>query len=229
MSLATLERSFEQRLDQCWLSVMAADVLQMGTVTGWKTISRDVRAGAVVMAMGEFEALLKNCVEETHDAIESSGSSLKEVRAGVRMLHFDGRFTSAAGGGSSLDTTWETRLLLAETHTSDLAPRLPRRDGRGNLQPVGSQTPRPSTVSRLWLVYDLPGDPFPKIGWRKSLGELAEIRNDVAHARLPLAQAFAGKGLTADAIAQSILNLRDLGKHVAESFAIYTVGGGFLV
>lgn len=226
MSLNSYEADFEQRLDQCWLSVMVADVLQLGAPSGWKSVSRDVRAGAVVMAMGEFEALLKNSVEETHRIIEASGSPVMDLRHGVRMLHYDSRF--AAASGSSLDSVWGTRMTLSEAHECTDLPRLPRRDSRGYLQPLGSSTPKPAMLARLWLVYDLPGLPFPSLAWRKSLGEMAEVRNDVAHARMPIAQAFAGKARTADAVASCIMDLRDLGKHVVDSLITYTAGGGYL-
>lgn len=226
MSLVLYEQEFEQRLNQCWLSVMAADVLQLGNGTGWRTVSRDVRAGAVVMAVAEFEALLKDCVEETHSIIESSGVTIMDLRNEVRMLHHDTCFQAASG--SSLDSAWSARRLLAGAHQSRDSPRLPRRDPNGFIQPLGSQTPKPAMLTRLWSVYDLPGQPFPQLAWRKSLGELAELRNDVAHRRLALTQALAGKARTADAVAAYVLDLRDLGKHVAQSLGTYTLGGGYL-
>ncbi|MCO7239487.1 hypothetical protein [Aeromicrobium sp. CnD17-E] len=228
MGISSYEADFEQRLDQCWLSVMVADVLQFGGgASGWKSVSRDVRAGAVVMAIGEFEALLKHSVEDIHQTIEASGSVVKDLRHGVRMLHFDPRFSAAAG--SALDSVWSTRIELSEAHECIDPPRLPRRDHTGNLQPLGNRTPKPATLARLWLVYELPGVPFPNFAWRKSLGEMVEIRNDVAHGRMPIAQVFAGGARTVDAVATYVMHVRDLGKHVVDSLSSYTADRGYLL
>ncbi len=164
------------------------------------------------MAVAEFEALLKDCLEETHRVIESSGSTVTDLRSELRMLHYDTRFPAAAG--SSLDTAWSARKALADAHQSIDTPRLPRRDAHGFIQPLGSQTPKPAMLTRMWSVYNLSGQPFPKFAWRKSLAELAEIRNDVAHRRLSLSQAMGDKARTADAVSAYVLDLRDLGKHV---------------
>lgn len=227
MSFAVYEADFERRLDQCWLSVMVADVLQLGVSGGWKTVSRDVRAGAVVMAMAEFEGLTKECVEETNRVIESSGNSVMDLRGNLRMLHYEARFPAAAS--SSLDSVWSARKLLAGAHESLDSPALPRRNQHGFLQPLGSQTPKPVMLTRLWSVYDLPGQPFPHLSWRKSLGEIAEMRNDVAHRRLPLAEALTGRSKSADAIASHLLDLRDLGKHLVQTLLRYTNSMGYLV
>lgn len=225
MSFAALEAEFEQRLDQCWLSIVVADVAQLGAPHGWNTVSRDVRAGAAVFAIAEFEALLKDSIEELHAHIEQSGRTLAALCDGVRMLHFDGRFSAAAG--SRLDAAWTARREVGSSHQASVPPALPRRDSRGFLQPVGSMTPNPTAVMRIWLVYGLPGTPFPEFSWRRALGELADIRNDVAHRRAHLTLAMSGQNRTADAIAEYILHLRDLGKHVSHSLDLYAGQEGY--
>ncbi|WP_157514768.1 hypothetical protein [Nocardioides sp. J54] len=205
---------------------MVADVLQLGKVAGWKSVSRDVRAGAVVMAMAEFECLIKTCVEEVNSAIEQSGHAVGALRLGLRMLHLDSRFASASS--SSLEKVWESRLQVADAHNSGDVPALPRADSRGFIQPLGSSTPKPAMIARLWLVYELPGSPIPKLSWRRALGELAEIRNDVAHARLPLNLALNGPDRSADAVAAFVLELRDLGRHIVESVTAYVDGNSYL-
>lgn len=171
------------------------------------------------MAMAEFEWLVKTCVEEANNAIEQSGHVVGTLRHGLRMLHLDSRIASAAS--SSLDRAWGSRLLVADGHNSDDVPVLPRADPRGFIQPLGSSTPKPSMIARLWLVYELPGLPMPKLSWRRALGELAEIRNDIAHARLPLNQALNGSERSADAVAALVLDLRDLGRHIVDSMTVY--------
>ena len=167
MSLETIEAEFEERLDQCWLAMIVADVAQLGASHAWTTVSRDVRAAAAVFAMAEFEALVKESLEDLHGHIESSGHLLGDLRDGLRMLHLDRRITASAG--SSLDSAWSARTEIASAHTSTSVPQLPRRDSHGFLQPVGSQTMRPGTMIRAWRVYELPGAPFPSLSWQRSL------------------------------------------------------------
>lgn len=226
MTIADYEAAFEKRLDQCWFSVYVADVLQLNRALSWKNVSRDVRAGAAVMAMAEFEALISNCVELVHESVESSGCQVGDLRHGLRMLHYRHRF--AATTGSSMDSVWDARIELSRSHESSDRPALPRRDGRGYLEPVGSKTPRANTLNRIWQVYGLVGEPIPDLRWRSSLGEMAEIRNDVAHARLPISEAFNGRTRSADAVASHIANLRDLGIYFAETLISYTSAQSYL-
>src|SRR4051794_6350599 len=126
MAFVEIEAEFERRLGQCWLSVIVADVAQLGKLGGWTTLSRDVRASAAVLAMAEFEALLKDCVEELHAAIEQSGLLVGELKGGIRFLHLDRRLTAAVD--SNLDPAWNARLELARSHLLQDTPSLPRRD-----------------------------------------------------------------------------------------------------
>jgi hypothetical protein len=220
-----IESEFVHRLDRCWLSVMVADVAQLSTSTGWPTISRDVRAGAVVMAMAEFEALLKDSVEALNRSVEASGVLVGDLRDGLRFLHMESQVSSAAS--SSLERSWASRLDLARSVHSPERPALPRRTSRGFLQPLGQETPKPSTLARLWTVYELPGAPFLKFRWRSALGELGEIRNDVAHRRELLKISMSGRSRTADKVAEHILDLRELGNHVVRSIDSYVANGGY--
>jgi hypothetical protein len=226
MTFTAIEHEFERRLDQCWLSVVVADVVQLGRPSGWVTVSRDVRASAAVMAMAEFEGLIKDSIEALHEQIEISGLPVSRLRLGVRLLHFDGRM--AAASSSNLDKAWTARLEVAGSHATSVAPKLPRRDPRGYLQPVGSATPAPSMLARLWNVYELAGTPFPQLRWQRSLGELVEIRNDVAHRRERLVLAMTGPRRSADAMADLIIDLRDLGRHVVQSIENYASSAAFV-
>lgn len=225
-TFSPIEASFEHRLNQCWFSIMVADITQLNARHGWKTVSRDVRASAAVFSIAEFEGLLKDCIEVAHEAIEASGYPVGSLRDGIRMLHLDSRFPAASGPAS--DATWAARHDVADSHNLAAAPTLPRRNHAGDMQPIGNQTPRPGTVLRVWRVYDLPGQPFPQLPWHGALGELADIRTDVAHRRMPLGSAMAGKARTADSIAKAVAQLRELGSHVTKTFEQYIAGIGYV-
>lgn len=215
-----IEAEFESRLNQCWHSILVADVAQLGGAHGWRTVSRDVRAAATVFAMAELEALLKDAIEETHSNIEASAVDVGALRAGVRMLHMGTRF-SAASGPEGYDTTWLARLEVGRSHQCEELVALPRRDPQGSLAPIGNRTPRARTISLIWTIYELTGDPFPQLSWRSSLGELASLRNDVAHRRSTLRLVMAGPDRTADSIAGHVRNVRYLGAHVVKALDDY--------
>lgn len=179
------------------------------------------------MAMAEFEGLLKNCVEHAHQSIEMSSTCVNQLRPGLRMLHYDSAFASASASGPSIDAAWNSRMNISAASQNTDLPRLPRRQTNGSLQPLGNRTPNAATMSRLWRVYELPGQPFPRLSWRRSLGILCEIRNDVAHARVPFAKIFTGRDRTADAVGQLVSDLRDLGMHFTQSLVEYLADSRF--
>lgn len=79
------------------------------------------------------------------------------------------------------------------------------------------------------MVYELPGTPFPYLRWRRALGELADIRNDVAHRRDRLGRVMAGASRSADAIAEHLLDLGSLGRHVVETMEDYVANLRFVI
>lgn len=226
MSFSSIEREFERRLSQCWQSVLVADVVQLDRSTGWLTISRDVRAAAMVFAMAEFEGLLKDATEHLHAHVEGAGISVGDLKPGLRALHLLSDVARAQGteGGQN---TWPARLRLVDSINLNASPDLPRRDSRGFLHPIGNSTPSPSTVTRLWTVYEFSGQPLPDLNWRQALSDGSEIRNDVAHRRGHLKSVMSGADRTSDAIARQVRALQELGLHVIEAMSTYCATTAF--
>lgn len=226
MAFLPIEQEFERRLDQCWYSVLAADGLQLGLGHGWLTISRDVRASAVVLALAEFEGLLKESIEEMHGQVELSGVAVGDLRLGLRMLHADPLFGRAHNAG--LDSMWESRALIGGSHDAAEMPVLPRRDPQGFIQPIGNATPKPTTIVRIWKVYGLAGLPLPQLAWQQALGDLSALRNDVAHRSDRLTLVMAGATRTPQALAEKIADVRDLGLHIIHSIEAYVANKGYV-
>ena len=227
MSFSSIEKEFEQRLSQCWQSVLVADVVQLDRSTGWLTISRDVRAAAMVFAMAEFEGLLKDATEHLHALVEAAGVPVGDLKPGLRVLHLMGDVTRAQGAEEG-QKTWPARMRLADSNNLKVPPDLPRRDSRGFLHPIGNATPNPSTVARLWTVYEFSGQPLPNLSWRQALSDGSEIRNDVAHRRGQLKSVMSGSDRTSDVIARQVRALQDLGLHVIDAMSAYCASAAFV-
>lgn len=190
-------------------------------------LGRETRAAATIAAMAELEALLRDMLIDIGQRINVAALEVRELMPSLRALASHSSFESLSGTADR-EKMWSQRLELTQLEASRSIAHMPTRQKRSPQPPLDGRTIQSRHIYLVWKVLGL-GEAIPEASVVASLKKLTQIRNDVAHRNIDIAQVFSEAGRTAREIAGHLDDIVLLVIHVGNEWADYIDGERFRV
>lgn len=189
-------------------------------------LGRELRAAATVAAMAELEAILRDMLVDIGLVISSRGIEVRRLLPCLRSLAAHSTFVSMSSTADA-EKHWTQRLLVTSLEFSSAHAAMPTRVVKGPQPPLDGRTIQPHHLFTVWRVLGLT-DPIPSASVVASLKKLTQIRNDVAHRNVDIAQVFSEAGRTSVEIATYIDDVTLLILNVGSEWSSYIANESFL-
>lgn len=231
-----VEQTFEEALERAesaaartgeWRSHLLK--LASGSVPEIEEVSflgRELRAAATVAAMAELEALLREMLVSIGREVNVSQASIRELRPSLRPLATHSLFESLADSRNS-ETAWSHKRTVTNLDQSYELAQLPSRMRKSPQPPLDGRTIQSRHLALVWNVLGLE-QPIPSASVVASLKKLTQIRNDVAHRNVDIAQVFSEAGRSARDIAGYLDDVVLLCLHIGSEWSEYVANRAFL-
>lgn len=192
----------------------------------WRKATYEARASLIVCCMAELEALTKLVITEVHGSLNGLQLSTQDYSSTIVALLGHGQFESLRTLADH-EKLWTRRIEVLNLHfASDVIDfPLPR---KGPQPPLDGSTLRPPHFDRVWKIYGLPGIPFPKILWSLSLANMADLRNDIAHANAEFDSIFKARGRRVEDFLAHLENIEEFAVHFVETWDVYLDAESYL-
>lgn len=220
-----LERTLD-RFDELRRFVQVARTVAGDPQLAWKKATIEARASLIVCSMAEMEALTRLSLAEVHRSLNALLLPSNSYRLSLLPLLGDSRFESLRMLNNR-EKMWDRRSELMSLHSSVDVVEFPV-PIKGPQPPMDGATLRPVHFQRIWSIYGLAGVPFPEQAWSLSLGDMADLRNDVAHANSPFGAIFQAGGRSVEHLLQHLINLEEFAMHLVESWDCYLTGACYI-
>ncbi|WHP17859.1 hypothetical protein [Cellulomonas sp. ES6] len=182
-------------------------------------LGREMRAAAVVATMAELEALLREMMIAIGAHVNSTSILTKDLTPSLRTLAANSRFESMRYS-SDHEAIWNGRLEVTGLDASLERVNLPGKTRSSPQPPLDGRTIQVRHIAIVWRVLGLT-DPIPRASVVTALKKLTQIRNDVAHRNVDIAQVFSEAGRTAREIAGYLDEVVLLVLHIGVEWSEY--------
>lgn len=182
-------------------------------------MSLEVRANCIVAIMAELEALTRVFVNTANQQINEGKHPILDLKACLRPLAGHSSFESLVSLRKA-GKVWETRARVTNFEVNNdtaCLPVLPK----SPVPPLDGRTLTFDHFKRIWQVYSISGEPDPTFTWVSTLNQLAEQRNDIAHANSPIEAVLKTKGGDPKAIEDAISKMSGFVIHLLDKWGTY--------
>lgn len=194
---------FGARLDQVRQELYYCDV--NFTKKESRFLRQSIRANGYVHLAAALEQLVNLTAETVILEINRVGISLVDLRLSLFSISSGGHFESL-GDVRGLKNWLRRCEILQNLHSTDVVQLEPAH------VPLDGRTIRPEHLNAIWGVFGFPGLPLPGPLHALALRDLADSRNDVAHANEDLS-VVAGRKSVSDMFA-FVARIEEVGLHL---------------
>lgn len=174
-------------------------------------VTRSIRGLIYVTLYGMYEVTVSQCVSTAVDLANMHAIPQSSLKHGPRLFAL--RPTLESYRNIKSDKTWERGLELLQEMTTTRAAKLE------NVFPSDGSFMKPSQLKLIWVIFSLPGQPWPDPRLIGRIHELVGARNHVAHGTQ--APSERGGQISQGDMKTRIDDAEALCMHIATSFAVH--------